>query len=107
MNYIEYYDENLDTIFEIPEFDMSGYIEIEDFLTQNEALVQVAVFSALHSAAEFGLDEIPVFAVKESDSVVSLARDQFGEKLASCLEYFAHMEEYELCTVLINIKKKI
>lgn len=107
MNYIEHYDEELDTVFEIPEFDMSGYRELDDFLAQHEALLQAAVLSALHNAIELGFDLIPVFAVKESDSVVSLARDQFEEKLASCLEYFKQVEEYEICVVLTKLKKKL
>lgn len=107
MNYIEHYDEELDTVFEIPEFDMSDYRELDDFLAQNEALLQAAVLSALHNAIELGLELIPVFAVKESDSVVSLSRDQFEEKLASCLEYFKQVEEYEICAVLTKLKKKL
>lgn len=107
MNYIEHHDEELNMTFEIPELDMTGYWELEDFLAEHEAQVQAAVLSALYNAIELGLDHIPVFGVKESNSVVSLNRDQFHEKLEGALAYFTKMEEYEICGTLANLKKKL
>ena len=107
MNYIEHYDQELETVFEIPEFDMNGYQEFDDFLAQNESLLPTALLSALHNAIELKFDLIPVFAVKESDSVVSLARDQFAETIANCLEYFTQVEEYETCILLTKLKNKL
>lgn len=107
MNYIEHYDEELDLAFEIPELDMSGYATLEDFFEGEAALVNAALLSALYNAIEMELDQVPVFAVKESDSVVSISRDQYEEKIESCIGYFTLIEEYEFCTVLTKLKAKL
>jgi hypothetical protein len=107
MKYVEEYDEELDMTFEIPELDPAGHEDMEDFIQENQAEVQAAVLSALYNAIELGLDRIPVFVVKGADSVVSLGREDFKEKLDLCLEYFTQIEEYEICATLTRLNKKL
>ena len=107
MKYVEEYDAELDMMFEIPELDSADYGEMDEFLAAHEAEIQAAVLSALWNAAELGLDRIPVFVVKGVNSVVNLAREDFQQKLDSCLEYFTRVEEYEICATLTQIAKKL
>jgi hypothetical protein len=107
MKYVEEYDEELDMTFEIPELDSDGYSDIDDFVINNQAEIQAAVLSALYNAIELELDRVPVFVVKGADSVVSLAREDFKEKLDLCLEYFTQIEEYEICVTLARLNKKL
>lgn len=105
MEYIDQYDEELDTSFEIPEFNTSGYGSLEEFTSENTALVQAAILSALHTGLSMGIDHVPVFAVKGTEWVIEMERAEYEEKLEQCQSYFQEIEEYEFCSILQELKE--
>jgi hypothetical protein len=109
MKYIEHYDEDLDTIFEIPELDLTGFESFDEFMESAEspAILHPAVLSALHTAAELEITHVPVIAIAGSDLVVELEEAAYLEKLEECLQYYSELEEYEICGILTTIKEKI
>lgn len=107
MIYIEYYDPRTELSFEIPELDMSGFASIEEAMVALTPEVHAAVLSALHNAAELEIDRVPVFVVAGGTSVILLDREEYLNKLESTLSYFQELEEYELCSHLIEIRKKL
>lgn len=107
MKWIHQYDATSGRTFEIPELDFSSYETLEQALQENALEIHAAVTSALYHAAEFGLDQVPTFAITGSDSVVNICRPDYLEKLRLALEYFAQHEEYELCQVLQSLEEKL
>ena len=107
MNYIEQYDEESDYTFEIPELDATGYATLEEFSESQSAEIYEATLSAIYNAIELDLGQIPVFAVKDSDSVVSLVRDQFRDKLDNCIVYYQSIEEYEICSTIKDLQEQL
>jgi len=107
ITYIEHYDQGLDLTFELPEFDISGSESFDLFLAANPGPVQFAIFSAISTALELGLERVPVFAVRGSDAIIGLDRNQFNEKLDACLGYFISIEEYEACSEVAELKSLI
>jgi|LakMenE18May11ns_1017448.scaffolds.fasta_scaffold9526119_3 hypothetical protein len=107
MNYIEQYDEESDYTFEIPELDTAGYATLEEFAESQSAEIYEATLSAIYNAIELDLDWVPVFAVKDSDSVVSLNRDLFRDKLDRCLSYYQSIEEYEICSTIKDLQEQL
>lgn len=105
MEWIDQYDEELDTSFEIPEFDTAGYRSLDEYTSDNAALVQAAILSALHSGLSLGIDHVPVFAIKGTDFVIEMERVEYAEKLEECMNYFTSIEEYEMCSVLQELKE--
>lgn len=107
MNYIEHWDQELDLTFEIPELDMDGYFDLEEFLADHSEELHAALLSALYNAHELQIDRVPAFAVKGSDAVVCIERPEFAEKLDSCIRYYSQKEEYEICKLLTTIKSEL
>ena len=107
MNYIIQYVEELDTDFEIPELDAASYRDIEEFMEREHVEIHAAFLSALYNGITGNLSMVPAFAVKDSDSVVNLARDEYPRWLQDCLKYFTDNEQYELCSVLIDLEKQL
>jgi len=107
MNYIIQYVEELDTDFEIIELDAAPYRDIEEFMEREHVEIHAAFLSALYNGITGNLSMVPAFAVKDSDSVVNLARDEYPRWLQDCLKYFTDNEQYELCSVLIDLEKQL
>lgn len=107
MNYIIQYVEELDTDFEIPELDAAPYRNIEEFIEREHVEIHAAFLSALYNGITGNLSMVPAFAVKDSDSVVNIARDEYSRRLQECLTYFTDNEQYELCSVLIDLEKQL
>ena len=107
MDFIEQYDEENDYYFEIPEIEIATDQTIEDFLNSEDADLYAALLSALYNAITLGFDTVPVFAVKYEDNIVNINREEYPESLDNCLKYFTKLEEYELCQVLADLKKKL
>jgi hypothetical protein len=51
---------------------------------------------------EYELEEIPVFAILETESVFMLDRDSMPTAVDGCIEYYKEIEEYEMCNELIK-----
>jgi len=107
MNYIIQYVEELDADFEIPELDAAPYRTIQEFMEGEHVAVHAAFLSALYNGITRNLPLVPAFAVKDSDSVVNIARDEYPRRLQECLKYFTDIEQYELCSVLIDLEKQL
>jgi len=107
IKYIEYYREDIDTSFEIPVFDLSSYKSIEDFEEQEAEIFCEALVSGLYNAIELDIDWIPIFAIENSDLVLTMERETYEEKLKFCLDYYVSVENYEYCSTLKTLKEKL
>lgn len=105
MNYILQYDEELDLDFEIPELDASIEEILNDTLLSNQHDIRMAMLSALHNGIEMKLDRIPVFAVKDSDFIFVLPKEEYSSQLDKSIAYFSNLEEYETCSDLAKLKE--
>ena len=107
MKYTEHYDEDSGYCFEIPELVPEPGLDLEEFLQGNGPEIMAALLSAVYNGIELSCEQVPVFAVAGADTVVSITRDQYPEKLHSLLDYFSRLEEYEICETLVELEKKI
>ena len=107
MNWTEHYDETSGLTWEIPEIAMDRLHSLEGVDRKLSTEIWTAVLSALYNAIQLGCVEAPVFAVTGSDSVVTLKRADFAEKIERAIEYFAEIEEYEACQCLQELKKNL
>lgn len=107
IKYIEYYREDMDTSFEIPVFDLSGYESIEDFEKQEVEIFCEALVSGLYNAIELNIDWIPIFAIEDSDMVLSMESEHYMEKIKFCLDYYVSVENYEYCSILKILEEKL
>jgi len=107
MTYIEHYDAASNQYFEIPEFDITGYKTLEDFVSSDEDSIQAALLSAVYHGVTLNLKSAPVFAIKESDSVVTISKDDYLAKINMCIIYYSSIEEYEICATLVDLSKLI
>jgi len=106
IKYIEYYREDIDTSFEIPVFDLSSYESIEDFEEKEIEIFCESLVSGLYNAIELDIDWIPIFAIENSDLVLTMEREAYEEKLKSCLNYYISTENYEYCSILKTLEEK-
>ena len=107
MNWTEYYDETSGLTWEIPEIAIDRLHSLKGVDPSLSTEVWTAVLSALYNAIQLGCDEVPVFGVAGSDSVVTLQRADFAEKIELAMEYFEELEEYEACQCLQELKKNL
>jgi hypothetical protein len=56
---------------------------------------------------EYELEEIPVFAILETESVFMLDRDSMPTAVDGCIEYYKEIEEYEMCNELLKLKSEL
>jgi hypothetical protein len=106
IEYIEYYREDIDTSFEIPVFDLSRYDSIADFCEQEVEIFCESLVSGLYNAIELNVDWIPIFAIRNSDTVLSMESEYYIEKLKFCLDYYVSVENYEYCSILKILEEK-
>ena len=107
MEYIEHYDEEKDLAFEIPEVSMKNYSSVEELFSVENGIYNASVLSAIYNAVELDLKDVPLLCIKETSSVIYLHKEQYKEKIEKCLEFFLSVEEYELCSTIEEIKKKL
>ena len=107
MDYIEHYDEEKDLAFEIPEVSMKNYASLEELFSVENGIYNASVLSAIYNAVELKLKDVPLLCIKETSSVIYIHEENYEEKLEKCLEFFLAIEEYELCSTIEIIKKKI
>jgi hypothetical protein len=107
MNWTEHYDEVNDLTWEIPEIALTGLDQLKGVGCDRSTELWTAVLSALYNGIRLDCTEVPVFAVAGSDSVVTLQRADFAEKIERAIEYFLEVEEYEVCQCLQDLKRFI
>lgn len=107
MRWTEHYDEATGLTWEIPEIALDGLDSLEGIERNRSTELWTAVLSAIYNAVHLDCAEVPVFAVAGSDSVVTLQRADFAEKIERAIEYFLEVEEYEACQCLQDLKRFI
>ena len=107
MNYIEHYDESSDYTFEIPELEIKGGEDLEQAVLELAPEIHGALLSALYNGITLGCDQVPVFAIKGVDSVVTIKRDQYAEKIDFVIGFYSKFEEYEICNTLLKLKAQL
>jgi hypothetical protein len=107
MQFIEAYIEDLDQTFIIPEFEFEPGEEIEEFIQRQRPDVIRALAVALTLLVESGHEIIPCFAIKDTDLIFNVNREEAGYSVEQCIEYFQEVEDYEKCAKLLNLKTKL
>jgi hypothetical protein len=107
MKFIEEYDEVSDTTFIIPEFEITGSTDIQEYVDSNRDPVTRAIAAAVDLMVEFGVDTVPCFAIKDTDIVFKIHRTEAVYSVDQCIQYFLEIEDYEKCARLTNLKSKL
>ena len=107
VKFINHYDEDLKRTFEIPEYDLRGEMNMDDFVKTDPALFNAAILNALYNGITMDLDAVPAFAVKGTENCFNIIKEDYTEKLDICLTFFEEIEEYEICKTLIELKAKL
>jgi hypothetical protein len=90
-----------------PVISAAGLKNGEEFSIVYRKEIAEAVKIAIERMVEYQLSEIPVFAVEETDMVFQLDRDSMATAVDGCIEYFKEIEMYEVCGILLNLKKQL
>jgi hypothetical protein len=98
-------DENIE--LEFPTFSAAEVTEGLDFEVHYRKEIAEAVHLALDRMIEYDLEEIPVFAILETESVFMLDRDSMPTAVDGCIEYYKEIEEYEMCNELLKLKSEL
>ena len=107
MKFIEEYDEDSDTTFLIPEFEITGSTDIQGYVDSNRDLVTRAIAAAIDLMVAFEIDTVPCFAIKGTDIIFKLNRSEAVYSVDQCIQYFSEIEDYEKCAKLVNLKSKL
>ena len=98
-------EENIE--LEFPSFSAEGITNGEEFAEVYRAEIAAAVYLAIGRMIKYELDEIPVFAIDETESIFMLGRVEMGTAVEGCIEYYREIEEYEICAELSQLKSKL
>ncbi|CAB4175057.1 hypothetical protein UFOVP1247_73 [uncultured Caudovirales phage] len=90
-----------------PTISAAGLKKGDDFAVVYRAEIAEAVKIAIQRMIIHNLNEIPVFIVKETDTVFQLDRDSMAQAVDGCIEYFKEVEMYETCGLLLHLKKQL
>ncbi len=107
MKWIEEWLEEANSVVEIPEFDLTGWANLEDWLLANQVIICDFIASSISAAIDEGWSRVPVLAVKDTDVILYIESAQFRDKLNTCLEYYTRAEEFESCVEIVELLKKI
>lgn len=107
MNFIETYHKESDETFIIPEFEFEPGEEIDDFLQRQRPDVIAAMSVALTVMIEKGKEQVPCFAIKDTDLIFNVGIEDAEYSIDRCIEYYTEIEDYEKCAKLLNLKSKL
>lgn len=107
MEFVEEYHQETQRSFPIPELEFQAGEEIEDFLERKRPEVIRAMAVASTLLVEFGAESIPCFAIKDTDMVFNVHREEAAHTIDRCIEYFTEIEDYEKCIKLTELKSRL
>jgi hypothetical protein len=107
MKFIEEYNEKLGMTLPIPELELSADETMEDFLVRERGNISKAIAAAIDLMVQFEIDSMPCFAVKGTEIVFNISREDAPYSLDQCIQYFLEMEDYEKCARLAIVKSKL
>jgi hypothetical protein len=107
MNFIDYYHEELEVGIPIPELELEEDESMDEFLIRQRPEISKAIAYAVTLLVDLKADIMPCFAVKDTDLVFNVNRDEAAYSVDRCIEYFEEVEDYEKCILLTNIKTKL
>ena len=92
-----------DKIYVIPEF---SEVDADDLKLKYRDDVFSAIYSGLvYMLSDSTVERIPCFILNEVVFEIDLEGAQ--DHIINCIEYFTEIEEYEKCSILINLKTKL
>ena len=92
---------------EIPSIPVLDMEDASDFFDDNEDVVYNRVIVAVKEGIESGRDIIRLFELNGSGVYLTSERSDWRPGLENALEHFESKEEYEKCSVCVELLKKL
>lgn len=81
--------------------------EMEGFVQKNKTNLTEHVITAIEYAVDNSMETIQVFSFKDSDFLISISKDRFLQNVDNIYEEYLHLEKYELCGRITQLKAKM
>ena len=83
-------------------------ISLEDFETKSKKRqVYKSLVQSISEGVEFKLESVNVAEIKNHDMIISVPKTEWKSGLENAMEYYIEREEYEECSKIKNLIKKL
>ena len=83
-------------------------ISLEDFEAKTKkSQVYKSLIDNVKEGVEFDLESVNIAEIKHTDYIISVPKSEWKAGLNKAMDYYIEKEEYEECTRIKNLIKKI
>ena len=83
-------------------------ISLEDFEAKTKkSQVYKSLIDNVKEGVEFDLESVNIVEIKHTDYIISVPKSEWKGGLERAMEYYIQKEEYEECSKIKNIIKKL
>ena len=85
----------------------SNFNEMESHIIKHKLPLMEQVLDSINYALTKKLQFVEVFKFNESGFIITLSADKFKENIANIYDFYIKSEQYELCSRIKKIEKKL
>ena len=83
-------------------------ISLEDFETKSKKpLMMKTLVANIAEGVEDDLETVSIAEIKHTDIIINVPKSEWKSGLKKAMEYYIHTEEYEECSVIKKLIKKL
>ena len=80
---------------------------IDKFLSENQLELFKDIVKAYEYCYQNDLDSFEAFIIEPSDNTYLVYRNKYNETLNKALKIFEKVEDYETCSIIVNLKNNL